>query len=126
MKKSVKRILGLATMVAIVSLIVFVACKKTYVEELYSGKVVGVEMCNTRTNGYLIELDSPKGVGDTITIGSKFYKNLVVGYEAPVRLKDNQKISGVMYQTKGYANINCMMVDTRGLQEVIILTVDEE
>ena len=65
-------------MVAIVSLLIFVACKKTYVEELYSGKVVGVEMCNTRTNGYLIELDTPKGVGDTMTLGNKFYKNLVV------------------------------------------------
>jgi hypothetical protein len=126
MKKSVKRILGLATMVAIVSLLIFVACKKTYVEELYSGKVVGVEMCNTRTNGYLIELDTPKGVGDTMTIGSKFYKNLVVGYEAPALLKENQKISGVMYQTKGYANINCMWFDIRNLQEVIILTVNED
>ena len=83
-------------------------------------------MCNTRTNGYLIELDSPKGVGDTMTLGSKFYKNLVIGYEAPTRLKDNQKISGVMYQTMGYANINCMFANTRSLQEVIILTVDEE
>lgn len=124
MGKNIKRLLGLAVIVAAVS--VLFACKKTYVEEYYSGKIVGIEMCSTRTNGYLIELDSPKGVGDTITIGNKFYKNLVVGYEAPVRLKDNQKISGVMYQTKGYANINCMMVDTRGLQEVIILTVDEE
>lgn len=126
MRKNVKRLLGLLFVVAIVSVSVLLACKKTYVEEYYSGKVVGVEMCNTRTNGYLIELDSPKGVGDTMTLGSRFFKNLVIGYEAPVRLKDNQKISGVMYQTMGYANINCMMANTRGLQEIIILTVDEE
>jgi hypothetical protein len=126
MRKNVKRLLGLLVVVAIVSVSVLLACKKTYVEEYYSGKVVGVEMCNTRTNGYLIELDSPKGVGDTMTLGSKFYKNLVIGYEAPTRLKDNQKISGVMYQTMGYANINCMFANTRSLQEVIILTVDEE
>jgi hypothetical protein len=126
MRKNVKRLLGLLVVVALVSVLVLLACKKTYVEEYYSGRVVGVEMCNTRTNGYLIELDSPKGVGDTMTLGSKFYKNLVIGYEAPTRLKDNQKISGVMYQTMGYANINCMFANTRSLQEVIILTVDEE
>jgi hypothetical protein len=126
MRKNVKRLLGLLVVVALVSVSVLLACKKTYVEEYYSGRVVGVEMCNTRTNGYLIELDSPKGVGDTMTLGSKFYKNLVIGYEAPTRLKDNQKISGVMYQTMGYANINCMFANTRSLQEVIILTVDEE
>lgn len=126
MRKNVKRLLGLLVVVALVSASVLLACKKTYVEEYYSGRVVGVEMCNTRTNGYLIELDSPKGVGDTMTLGSKFYKNLVIGYEAPTRLKDNQKISGVMYQTMGYANINCMFANTRSLQEVIILTVDEE
>ena len=126
MRKNVKRLLGLLVVVALVSASVLLACKKTYVEEYYSGRVVGVEMCHTRTNGYLIELDSPKGVGDTMTLGSKFYKNLVIGYEAPTRLKDNQKISGVMYQTMGYANINCMFANTRSLQEVIILTVDEE
>ncbi|MBR7167211.1 MAG: hypothetical protein IKD33_00180 [Bacteroidales bacterium] len=126
MRKNVKRLLGLLAVVAILSVSVLLACKKTYVEEYYSGRVVGVEMCNTRTNGYLIELDSPKGVGDTMTLGNKFYKNLVIGYEAPTRLKDNQKISGVMYQTMGYANINCMFANTRSLQEVIILTVDEE
>lgn len=126
MRKNVKRLLGLLVVVALVSVSVLLACKKTYVEEYYSGRVVGVEMCNTRTNGYLIELDSPKDVGDTMTLGSKFYKNLVIGYEAPTRLKDNQKISGVMYQTMGYANINCMFANTRSLQEVIILTVDEE
>lgn len=126
MRKNVKRLLGLLVVVALVSVSVLLACKKTYVEEYYSGRVVGVEMCNTRTNGYLIELDSPKGVGDTMTLGNKFYKNLVIGYEAPTRLKDNQKISGVMYQTMGYANINCMFANTRSLQEVIILTVDEE
>ena len=126
MRKNVKRLLGLLVVVALVSVSVLLACKKTYVEEYYSGRVVGVEMCNTRTNGYLIELDSPKGVGDTMTLGSKFYKNLVIGYEAPTRLKDNQKISGVMYQTMGYAKINCMFANTRSLQEVIILTVDEE
>ena len=126
MRKNVKRLLGLLVVVALVSVSVLLACKKTYVEEYYSGRVVGVEMCNTRTNGYLIELDSPKGVGDTMTLGSKFYKNLVIGYEAPTRLKDNQKISGVMYQTMGYANINCMFANTRSLREVIILTVDEE
>ena len=126
MRRNVKRLLGLLVVVALVSVSVLLACKKTYVEEYYSGRVVGVEMCNTRTNGYLIELDSPKGVGDTMTLGSKFYKNLVIGYEAPTRLKDNQKISGVMYQTMGYANINCMFANTRSLQEVIILTVDEE
>ena len=126
MRKNVKRLLGLLVVVAILSVSVLLACKKTYVEEYYSGRVVGVEMCNTRTNGYLIELDSPKGVGDTMTLGNKFYKNLVIGYEAPTRLKDNQKISGVMYQTMGYANINCMFANTRSLQEVIILTVDEE
>jgi len=126
MRKNVKRLLGLLAVVAILSVSVLLACKKTYEEEYYSGRVVGVEMCNTRTNGYLIELDSPKGVGDTMTLGNKFYKNLVIGYEAPTRLKDNQKISGVMYQTMGYANINCMFANTRSLQEVIILTVDEE
>ena len=88
MRKNVKRLLGLLVVVALVSASVLLACKKTYVEEYYSGRVVGVEMCNTRTNGYLIELDSPKGVGDTMTLGSKFYKNLVIGYEAPTRLKD--------------------------------------
>ena len=84
-----------------------------------------MELCNTRTNGYLINLKTPKDIGDTMTIDKKVYNNVVVGYEVPKMLKADQEISGVMYQTKGYANLNCMWTDTRNVQEIIILSVDE-
>ena len=58
------------------SLVIFVfsACKKNYVEEYYSGTVVGIELCSTRTNGYLVDLKMPDSIGDTMTIGKKFRK----------------------------------------------------
>ena len=125
MKNKILKRISLAS-IAILSLTtLFVACNKTYVEETYSGKVIGMELCNTRTNGYLIALKTPKDIGDTMTIENKFYENVVIGYEAPEMLKADQEISGVMYKTKGYANINCMMFDTRNIQEIIILSVEE-
>lgn len=123
--KTLKRISLICTIVALSLTTLFVACKKTYVEETYSGKVIGMELCNTRTNGYLINLKTPKDIGDTMTIEKKFYDNVVVGYEAPQLLKADQEISGVMYKTKGYANLNCMWIDTRNIQEIILLSVDE-
>lgn len=123
--KTLKRISLICTIATLSLTILFVACKKTYVEETYSGKVIGMELCNTRTNGYLINLKTPKDIGDTMTIEKKFYDNVVVGYEAPQLLKADQEISGVMYKTKGYANLNCMWIDTRNIQEIILLSVDE-
>ena len=78
--KTLKRISLICTIVALSLTTLFVACKKTYVEETYSGKVIGMELCNTRTNGYLINLKTPKDIGDTMTIEKKFYDNVVLGY----------------------------------------------
>lgn len=112
--------------VVLIAMTTTLGCKKTYVEENYTGKVVGVEICSTRSNGYLVDLKTPEGIGDSIVIEGKTYKNVVIGYEAPEQLKINQQISGVMYKTKGYSALNCVMFDTRNLQEIIILSVDEK
>ena len=102
------------------------SCQKTYEEEYYTGKVLSASLCNTVSMAYVIELTRPEGIGDTLTYKNKLYKNVVMGYDAPEQLKIGQELSGVMYQTRGYANLNCMVYDTRGFQEIILLSVDED
>lgn len=125
MRKNMIKKIAFSLVLLSLGIFVFSACKKNYVEEYYSGTVVGIELCSTRTNGYLVDLKMPDSIGDTMTIGKKFYKNVVIAYEVPAMLKEQQKISGVMYKTKGYANLNCMMFDTRNLQEIIILSIED-
>ena len=114
-------VVGIAIIFAVA---VFTSCKKDYEEVKFSGKVVGMLICNTKTWGYIIELSSPANYGNEIVYEDMELHNAVVGYESPKQLKDSQEISGVCYKTKDYGKINCSLVYKDDIQEVIILDID--
>ena len=114
-------VVGVAIVFAVA---VFSSCKKDYEEVKFSGKVVGMLICNTRTWGYVIELSSPSNYGEAIVYEDMELHNAVVGYESPKQLKDSQEISGVCYKTKDYGKINCSLVYKDDIPEVIILDID--
>ena len=125
--KTIAIFLFIAGLAIIFSVAVFTSCKKDYEEVRFEGTVVGCTLCNTKTMGYIIELSSPSGFGREMVYENNTYLNAVVAYESPKQLKDQQKVSGVMYKTSGYGTINCTMLydyNSNNLQEVIILDID--
>lgn len=117
-------VIGVALLFAVA---VFTSCKKDYEEVNFSGTVVGCTMCNTKTMGYVIELSSPEHYGKELAFEGETYHNAVVAYESPKQLRDEQKVSGVMYKTEGYGAINCTMLydyNSNNVQEVILLDID--
>lgn len=107
--------------------VLFVSCKKDYEETEFSGKVVYGTICSTQTYGYVIALDSPAGFGQEVEIGGVRYPNAVIGYESPKILKDQWKVSGVFYETKGYGKVHCSLwSDYINMKEVIFLEVNHD
>ena len=102
------------------------SCGKTYEEFYFTGHCVGAEICSSHTMGYLIEVDYPKDLGDTITAYGKKYKNAIMGYRSPKMLKDGEVIYGVGYLQEGFAALNCMGIYYYSIPEVVLLSVDED
>lgn len=101
-------------------------CNSDIDEFRFSGRVVGMAPCNASQIGYVIAIDSPGCIGDTITIDGTAYRNAVVGYRSPRMLSDQEYIYGVAYATHDFAATNCMGLFEAHLPEVILLSVDEE
>ena len=114
-------VIGVAIIFAVA---VFSSCKKDYEEVKFSGTVVGCLICNTKTWGYIIDLDSPSGYGDAVEFDGQQLKNAVVAYESPKQLRDSSSVSGVCYKTKDYGKINCQLIYKDDMPEVIILDID--
>ncbi len=101
-------------------------CNSDIDEFRFSGRVVGVAPCNSSMVGYIIALDTPDSVGDTISIDGTLHRNTVIGYRSPRMLSDQEYLYGVAYATHNFAAINCMGLFNVQLPEVILLGVDEE
>lgn len=100
-------------------------CNSDIDEFRFSGRVVGMAPCNASMLGYVVAIDTPDSIGDTITIEGSKYSNAVVGYRSPRMLSNQEYINGVAYSTHDFAAINCMGLFTSHLPEVILLSVDE-
>lgn len=120
MKKIPSIIVCLATVLA------FSGCKTDYEEFYFKGTVIYGEMCSSMMVGYLMEIEKPSGVGDTITYNGTFYKNAVMAYRAPRPLKKDETVIGVAYKYKDFAALNCLLVPLYTLPELSIISVDED
>lgn len=101
------------------------ACNNDIDEFSFTGHVVGADMCSSSQIGYVIEVISPDNVGSQATIGGTQYNHLVMGYRASRILHQGDTINAVGYITESYAKLNCYGDISRGLPEVILLSVDE-
>ena len=88
-----------------------VSCVKH--EELsFSGTVLGVRNCEAsymdRNAGYIVQLESPEGVGGTLTSTSgETIENVVVLYEPTRLIMVEDHIHGSFYLDNKYSRVNC-------------------
>lgn len=116
--KALSHILVCTLLVALLS-----ACVKH--EELsFSGTMIGVRNCDlTYTDmnaGYLVQLESPEGVGKQLTTSSgEVLQNIVVLYEAPRVIQAPQHIHGKFYLDDKYARVTgCVQWDNEELNNL--------
>lgn len=101
-------------------------CFADYEEYYFKGKVLGGDMCTGTRPMYLIEVEKPQGVGDTLTVDGKLHRNVVMGHRASRLMKDGETVYGVAYNTADYAAYNCFMIFDYQLPEVVLVSVDED
>lgn len=101
-------------------------CDKGYEEFYFIGHPVGAEMCSATTFGYLLTIDYPQGLGDTITAYGEHYSNAVMAYRSPRLLSEGETIYGVAYQRRDFAALNCVGLFNYTVPEIVLLSVDEE
>lgn len=111
-------------MMAVVALSL-ASCRKSYEEFYFKGIVRSMGICTATSPSYLIEIVSPDEIGDTVTIGGRFYSNCVMGYQSPTLL-EKDTVWGVGYITKDFALLHCSMKPFLGLPEMCILSGDED
>ena len=124
MTQAIKITTTVLTMLALITL--STACKRDYEEFYFVGRVVGAELCSARTMGYMIEVEKPAGIGDTITVPAGVMRNAVMAYRSPRKLVKDQRIYGVGYLTEDFAALNCLGMYYYTLPEMILLSVDED
>lgn len=117
-----KRAIGL--MLCVVALLA--SCKRNYEEIYVKGRVVGAEMCSSNRLGYLMEMEYPAEIGDTITTYYGHFNNAVMAYEAPRRLEKDEVVYGVAYVTRDYAALHCVGLYNYTLPEIVLLSADED
>ncbi|MBP5535559.1 MAG: hypothetical protein J6X62_02070 [Bacteroidales bacterium] len=102
------------------------ACKRDYEEFYFAGRVIGAELCSSTTMGYMIQVDRPSNIGDTITLGEAVQENAVMAYRSPRKLVKDERVYGVAYLTKDFAALNCIGIYNYKLPEMVLLSVDED
>ena len=93
---------------AVLSL-VLVGCKH-HEEFSFSGKVVGYEICHSMNDfAYLVSLESPSDIGDSILIveDSTRRGHVIAVYQSPRILKIGRHISGTIYLDDNYNQAHC-------------------
>ena len=108
------------------ALLLLAGCKRDYEEFYFKGVVLGAEICNLQTDTYIIDIEYPEGIGDTLTYDGALHKNVVFGYKPPRRVMVGDTLIGVAYQYKSFAAFNCYLTLTYDLPEYFLLSVDED
>ncbi len=124
-----KVICTLAIALVAVATIMTTSCKKEYEEFYFKGTVIGGELCGSPESpqGYMMVIEKPTDIGDTITYMGRFYENVIMGYGKNTRsLTDGEVVYGVAYIFKNYAAMNCSGVFQYKLPEMVMLSVDED
>lgn len=102
------------------------SCFHDYDEFYFVGKIIGSDLCQATSPMYLIEVESPQGIGDTLTVYGELHHNVVMGYRSPRLIRNDEKVYGVAYQTEDYASYNCYMDFSLNLPELVLISVDED
>lgn len=108
---------------------VITSCKKENEEFYFKATVVGAELCGSTQSpyGYLLKMQIPDNIGDTITIGTTLEEKVVRAFGKNIRaLHDGETIYGVAYEHKNYAALNCNIISDKKLPEYVIISVDED
>ncbi len=116
----------LSTLLVLTSTLMLGSCFHDYDEFYFVGNVIGSDLCQATSPMYLIEIEKPEGIGDTITVYGELHHNVVMGYRTPKLIRNDQKVYGVAYFTKDFAPYNCYMDFSLDLPEVILVSVDED
>lgn len=119
-----RKIIGMTAF--FVALAALGGCKRNYEEFYFKGTAVSMINCSSRMMGYVIEVEKPEGVGDTVTIGGVHYKNAVLAYRAPRIIKQEETIYGVAYVHRDFGALNCVVVPLFTLPEWGLISVDEK
>lgn len=87
------------------------ACVK-HEEIEFSGTVRGVRNCAAsfldQNIGYMVQLETPEGVGGTITgTDGEEMDNIIVLYQPPKRIMVRDHIHGTFYRDDKYSKANC-------------------
>lgn len=95
----------------------------------FSGTVVGIRNCHAsyldQNAGYMVQLDTPEGVGGTVT-GSDGTEmtDIIVLYEPPKHIMVEDHIHGTFYRDDKYSKANCdVHYNDLPLPEGVILEV---
>lgn len=92
-----------------VTVFVLTSCKH-HDEFAFSGKVVGYEICQSMNDfAYLVSLESPSDIGDSIMIveDSTRRGHVIAIYQSPRILKIGRHISGTIYLDNNYNAAHC-------------------
>ncbi len=108
------------------SITTLTGCFGDYDEYYFKGKVLGGDMCTGSRPMYLIEVDKPQGVGDTLTVDGVLHHNVVMGHRSSRMLKSGETVYGVAYNTADYAAFNCFMIFDYQIPEVVLVSVNED
>ena len=118
--KNLSKLLAIAALVVVV--FSFWGCNQTR-DNLIKGKVIGYEYCTSEIYGYLIDVQSPAGIGGTVFIYGTEHGNVVKTYSKPENdFQIGDEISGV-YQMMADSSICRICQDlylVYDLPEVII------
>ena len=83
-------------------------------------------MCSASSVSYLIEVAQPTTIGDSITVDGVHLKNAVMAFRSPERMKIDDTIYGVAYNTHDFAALNCAVLYFTSLPEIVLMSVDED
>lgn len=104
-----KRFFLTSLVVGLVCAIAFSSCRQ-HDEFSFSGTVVGYEICQSMNDfAYLVSLDSPANLGDSIMIveDSTCHGNVIAIYQSPKILKIGRHIDGTIYLNNNYNAAHC-------------------
>ena len=84
---------------------------KNHDEFDFAGTIVGYEICQSEIGdfGYLVSLDSPSDLGDSIMIveDSTRHGHVIAIYQSPRQLKVGRHISGTIYLDSKFSKAHC-------------------
>ena len=86
-----------------------VSCRQ-HDEFSFSGTIVGYEICQSMNDfAYLVSLESPAGLGDSIMIveDSTCHGNVIAIYQSPKLLKIGRHIDGTIYLNNNFNAAHC-------------------